>query len=57
MAFNPSDCDDLDAGSFYVVVRTQMYPEGEIRGQITCEELGPATRRDTWGRIKTLYDG
>jgi hypothetical protein len=56
MAFNPGDCEDPAAERFYVVIRTETYPEGELRGQIGCEWLGPAVRTDTWGRIKSLYD-
>jgi hypothetical protein len=45
--------DDLEASSLYVTIDTEVYPEGEIGGQIVCGWT--ATRRMTWGRIRAMY--
>jgi hypothetical protein len=34
IALNPGDADNFEQGMFYVNVHSQLYPDGEIRGQI-----------------------
>jgi hypothetical protein len=49
----PTDVTNLNNGQFYVNVHSTSFPGGEIRGQ-----LNPAvvpTQKNTWGRIKALY--
>ncbi|UCH82543.1 MAG: CHRD domain-containing protein [Candidatus Latescibacterota bacterium] len=43
---------DLNAGLWYVIIRSSAYPDGEIRGQIfsTVPVEGA-----TWGAVKALY--
>jgi hypothetical protein len=35
-----------------VVVTTDSFPDGEIRGQLTPIFMSPATKRTTWGAIR-----
>lgn len=44
---------DLMAQLWYVNIHTNVYPGGEIRGQIYLDAT-PA-RPTTWGRLKTIY--
>ncbi len=44
---------DLMAQLWYVNIHTNLYPGGEIRGQI-LPDATPA-RPTTWGRLKTMY--
>ena len=41
-------------GNMYVVVETDRYPEGEIRGHIIVGKSAPVEDR-SWGAIKHLY--
>lgn len=41
-------------GNMYVVVETDRYPEGEIRGHIMVGKSAPVEDR-SWGAIKHLY--
>jgi hypothetical protein len=52
--FDPVYCPDLIEGDLFVVVTTDIYPQGEVRGQIeeTCAEASVVR---SWGRIRTLY--
>jgi len=43
---------DLNAGLWYVIIRTTMYPDGEIRGQIFSTV---PVEGKTWGGVKALY--
>jgi hypothetical protein len=43
---------DLNAGLLYVNIHSQLFPGGEIRGQI---EQAVAVDGKTWGAIKALY--
>jgi hypothetical protein len=45
----------LSAGQWYVNVHTDLYPGGEIRGQITSECGVVPVAPTTWGSIKALY--
>ena len=49
----PAQASDLLAGLDYINIHSNLYPGGEIRGQLTTG-VTPAAR-GTWGRIKTLY--
>ena len=44
---------DFLAGLYYVEIRTFVYTNGELRGQLSGA-VTPA-RRGTWGRIKSMY--
>ena len=52
--FSPSDCADLDAGRIYVVITTDLFPDGELRGQVTPFQVG-LVEASTWGAIKSVY--
>ncbi len=43
---------DLNGGMWYVLVRSTVYPDGEIRGQILS---AVPVEEQTWGAIKELY--
>jgi hypothetical protein len=51
--FAAADCDYLHGSSIYAVIGTDLYPEGEIRGQII--NPGYPVEPATWGRIKSTY--
>ena len=44
---------DLFAGLYYVNIHSNVFPGGEIRGQL-AGDVTPA-QRGTWGRIKSFY--
>ena len=49
---------DLNAGLMYVNIHSNLFPGGEIRGQIFLDPIGcsvPVEDR-TWGAIKSLYE-
>lgn len=51
--FDPEDCWLVESEDLYVIVTTDRYSDGEIRGQIT---LAPSPTIDvTWGRIRGEY--
>ncbi len=52
--FDPADCEALRGRGLFVLVTTEAYPEGELRGAIedTCAD---PTERRSWGRIRTGY--
>ncbi len=52
-AVTPAQASDLLAGLDYVNIHSNLFPGGEIRGQLTTG-VTPAAR-GTWGRIKLLY--
>ena len=45
--------DSLMNGCFYLVVRTQAFPDGEIRGQIEYHD--DPTIHTTWGRVRRAF--
>jgi hypothetical protein len=47
------DCDALDRGELYVVIETNGYPQGCIRGQVTMD-ISPV-KDLTWGSLRLLY--
>jgi hypothetical protein len=49
----PGDCGMLMGGSTYVVIATDAYPDGEVRGQLDCF-ITPVMDR-SWGSIRTLF--
>ena len=51
---DPADCPDLRDGRLYIVILTDLYPEGEVRGQIFCDPPNPVAAT-TWGAIKSAY--
>jgi len=50
--------DDLMNGLYYVQIHTDLYPGGEIRGQILASgsPCTVATEETTWGAVKALYE-
>lgn len=46
--------DDLMAGLWYVNVHTELYPAGEIRGQITISTV--SNDAETWGEVKLQFE-
>jgi hypothetical protein len=54
VAINPADCADLDAQNIYIVITTDRYPDGEVRGQVFPDYSGPV-EPSTWGSIKSVY--
>lgn len=51
---NTNDCPDFENYLLYVVITTDRYPGGEIRGQIYPSAL--PVEPSTWGMIKAMYD-
>jgi hypothetical protein len=49
----PAQEADLNAGLYYINVHTDLFPGGEIRGQILAG--GVPVEPSTWGRIKRQY--
>ena len=49
-----ADCPDLRDGRMYVVILTDLYPNGEVRGQIHHRAPNPVAYA-TWGAIKSAY--
>ncbi len=45
---------NIIAGLTYINIHTQMFPGGEIRGQILRETVGVET--GTWGEVKNLFN-
>ena len=45
--------DSIRLGYFHLVVTTQAFPDGEIRGQISCRP--DPTNPTTWGRLKAIF--
>ncbi len=43
---------DLNGGLWYVIIRSTVYPDGEIRGQIFSTV---PVEGKTWGAVKALY--
>jgi hypothetical protein len=48
-----SECEYFWSNQVYVVIQTDLYPEGEIRGQL--RPAPDSVTPSTWGQIKTLY--
>jgi hypothetical protein len=49
----PTDVTNFNNGQFYVNVHSNIFPGGEIRGQLGS---GPVpTVKTTWRRVKALY--
>ncbi len=53
LAVTPLDVSNLAAGLYYVNIHTQVFPGGEIRGQIGLDAT--PSRPTSWGRMKSLY--
>jgi hypothetical protein len=47
------DCHLLENGGCYVTIATDLYPGGEVRGQLNCA-VSPTTER-SWGTLRVLY--
>jgi hypothetical protein len=54
-SFAESLCVSLHAGSLHVIVVTDSFPDGEVRGQLTPILIGPATKGSTWGTVRAAY--
>ena len=44
----------LRQNSLYVLVHSEAYPQGELRGDLSDEAV--ATSSESWGAVKALYD-
>ena len=53
IAVTPANVADLIAGLYYVNIHSNLWPGGEIRGQLAGDVTPSA--RGTWGRLKALY--
>ena len=49
----PADVTNLNAGQFYVNVHSNLFPGGEIRGQLGAQPV--PTSKSTWSRVKSLF--
>ena len=49
----PQDATELVAGRIYVNIHTELFPNGEIRGNFHLTQV--AAEPATWGGIKLLY--
>lgn len=49
----PSDVTELFAGRVYLNIHSDLYPAGEIRGDLVLTTV--ADTPTSWGEIKTLY--
>jgi len=49
----PFEVGELNAGRVYINIHTDIYPSGEIRGNI--EFASVATEAASWGSVKALY--
>ncbi len=47
-------CSLWQSDSLYLVLRTDRFPEGEVRGQLIYEEPRP-TIRQSWGTTKAIW--
>jgi hypothetical protein len=54
-ALTAAQATQLHDGLWYINVHTDLFPAGEIRGQVLLEGVVP-TERPSWSRIKALYD-
>jgi hypothetical protein len=56
LEFETDVCDTLFAfePTLYIVVRTDSFPDGEVRGSFSCTQIDPV-RRTTWGRLRVDY--
>ncbi len=52
--FDPAYCEALQDTLTYMVIATDRYPEGEIRGQLRPDMRG-ASQMSTWGRIRSIF--
>lgn len=46
--------DSLGSDSLYVVVTTESYPDGEVRGEF-INITPPAVEESSWGRVRTRF--
>ena len=51
----PTQCSQLLGGLMYINIHSNLFPGGEIRGQITLDCSIPV-ENETWGAIKALYE-
>ncbi len=49
----PTDVANLNAGQFYVNIHSNVFPGGELRGQLGSQPV--PTSKTTWHRVKSLY--
>lgn len=50
----PFEVGELNAGRVYVNIHTEIYPTGEIRGDISFKTV--AAEAASWGSVKALFD-
>ncbi len=53
VGLTPTQVTWLNGGLLYVNIHSQLYPGGEIRGQIYSDAT--PSRKVSWGKIKSLY--
>lgn len=55
LQMTPTLVDELIAERLYINIHTEMYPGGELRGNIVHSSA--PTEPTTWGQVKALYRG
>jgi hypothetical protein len=50
---SPEDCGSLTTRAYYVVIETDAFPNGEVRGQLNC--FVTPTEDRSWGSIRAVF--
>ena len=53
-AVSAFEVEELNAGRVYINVHTELYPTGEIRGDVMSSSV--ANEAVSWGAVKALYN-
>jgi len=53
-AVSPFEVEELNAGRVYINVHTELFPTGEIRGDVMSSSV--ANEAVSWGAVKALYN-
>ena len=54
VTFSAAQCEELYNENMYIVLETDLYPEGELRGDILMAKSAPVEAH-SWGAIKHRY--
>lgn len=52
--WDEADCEALGDTSTYIVIATDLYPDGEIRSQLNLNPIVPVVEI-SWGLLRTLF--